>query len=293
MPCRATFQTQGCESSTYQDQFIACSLMPCRTCNCEALCLRDQSQADPTGAASEWDAEFRSDISTFLDDELIDAAIEHGRPLELPPRPFPAFYRAFTDSAGGTGRDSYTIAIAHKEAEHYHLDLVRGTRPGQKFDPATVTNEFAALLKEYRISSVTGDAYASQWVAGAWRDTGIVYVQSDIPKSQIYLECLPLFTRGLVRLPDHARLLKELRLLERQTHRGGKDSVDHPRGQHDDYSNAVCGVFRTLSNYLGFDASWNWVDGDENTKAAHQASEADQWHRFRLHQYMRANGVWI
>jgi hypothetical protein len=254
--------------------------------------IETQRQADPTGAASEWDAEFRTDISTFLDDELIDAAIEHGRPLELPPRPYPAFYRAFTDSAGGTGRDAYTIAIAHKEVEHYHIDVVRGTRPGQKFDPVETTKEYAKLLEEYRIGSVTGDNYAAQWVAGAWRDTGISYVQSDIPKSAIYLECLPLFTRGLVRLPDHARLLKELRLLERQTHRGGKDSVDHPRGQHDDYSNAVCGVFRTLSNYLGFDVSWNWVDGDESTKAC-QASEADRWHRFRLHQYLRANGVWI
>jgi hypothetical protein len=75
--------------------------------------IEQQRQADPTGAASEWDAEFRTDISTFLDDELIDAAIEHGRPLELPPRPYPAFYRAFTDSAGGTGRDSYTVSVAH------------------------------------------------------------------------------------------------------------------------------------------------------------------------------------
>jgi hypothetical protein len=251
-----------------------------------------QSQDDPTSASSEWDAQFRSDISTFLDDELIDAAIERGRPLELPPRPFPAFYRAFTDSAGGTGRDAYTVSVAHMEAEQYVVDLVRGTRPGQKFDPVSVTNDYAKLLKEYRISSVTGDNYAAQWVQGAWRDTGIVYVQSDISKSQIYLETLPLFTRGLVRLPDHARLLKELRLLERQTHRGGKDSVDHPRGQHDDYGNAVCGVLRTLSNYLGFDLDKMLDDGDENTRAR-QASDADQWHQFRLHQYLRANGVWI
>jgi hypothetical protein len=252
--------------------------------------IATQREADPTGAASEWDAEFRTDISTFLDDELIDAAIEHGRPLELPPRPYPAFYRAFTDSAGGTGRDSYTVAVAHKEAEHYVLDLVRGTHG--KFDPQQVTSDYAALLKEYRIGSVTGDNYAAQWVQGAWRDTGIVYVQSDIPKSAIYLESLPLFTRGLVRLPDHARLLKELRLLERQTHRGGKDSVDHPRGQHDDYANSCCGVFRTLSNYLGFDLDKMLDDGDENTQARQQ-SDADAWHQFRLHQYMRANGVWI
>jgi Phage Terminase len=249
-----------------------------------------QSQDDPTSASSEWGAEFRSDISTFLDDELIDAAIEHGRPLELPPRQFPAFYRAFTDAAGGTGKDSYTLAIAHQEAEHYVVDLVRGTHG--KFDPMQVTREYAALLKEYRIGSVVGDNYAAQWTAGAWTDCDISYVRSDIPKSQIYLESLPLFTRGLVRLPDHARLLKELRLLERQTHRGGKDSVDHPRGHHDDYANSVCGVLRTLSNYLGFDLNKMLDDGEETTQAR-QLSEADQWHQFRLHQYMRANGVWI
>jgi hypothetical protein len=252
--------------------------------------IETQRHDDPTSASSEWDAEFRSDISTFLDDELIDAAIEHSRPLELPPRPHPAFYRAFCDAAGGTGRDAYTLAIAHKEADRYVLDVVRGTRG--KFDPQQVTADYAALLAEYRVGSVTGDNYAAQWTAGAWSDCGISYVRSDIPKSQIYLETLPLFTRGVVKLPDHARLLKELRLLERQTHRGGKDSVDHPRGHHDDYANAVCGVFRTLSNYLGFDIDRMLDDGDENAKTR-QASEADQWHQFRMHQYLRANGLWI
>jgi hypothetical protein len=255
-----------------------------------AATIETQRQADPAAASSEWDGGFRDDISTFLDDELIDAAVEHGRPLELPPRPFPSFYRAYTDSAGGTGRDAYSIAIAHMEAERYVIDVVRGTRPGQKFDPQQVTAQYAELLAEYRVSSVTGDNYAAQWVAGAWRDTGIVYVQSDIPKSAIYLECLPLFTRGLVRLPDHARLLKELRLLERVTHRGGKDSVDHPRGQHDDHANSVCGVLRTLSNYLGFDLDRMLDDGDENTQAR-QASEADEWQRFRMGMYLRQNGM--
>ena len=48
------------------------------------------------------------------------------------------------------------------------------------------------------------------------------YLRSELLKSQIYMEVVRLFTRGLVRLPDHARLLRELRLLERRTHRGGK-----------------------------------------------------------------------
>jgi len=37
-------------------------------------------------------------------------------------------------------------------------------------------------------------------------------------------------------------LLRELRLLERHTHRSGRDTVDHPKGGRDDHANAVCGV---------------------------------------------------
>jgi hypothetical protein len=59
-------------------------------------------------------------------------------------------------------------------------------------------------------------------------------------------------------------LLRELRLLERHTHRSGKDTVDHPRNGRDDHANAVCGVLRQLSNPLGFDVSWNWVSGSDD-----------------------------
>src|SRR5262249_2556670 len=177
--------------------------------------LAAQRAADPTAAGAEWDAEFRSDIGAFLDDDLVDAAIEHGRPLELPPVEG-VIYRAFVDAAGG-GPDSYTLAIGHIESGRYVIDVVRGT-PG-KFDPQSVTEEYAVLCRQYRVRTVTGDNYARDWVAGAWRKLGFEYMRSPKPKGQIYLEALPVFTRGLARLPDHGRLVRELRLLERRTHR--------------------------------------------------------------------------
>src|SRR5262249_62287963 len=61
------------------------------------------------------------------------------------------------------------------------------------------------------------------------------------------LESLPVFTRGLARLPNNARLIRELRLLERRTHRSGKDTVEHPRNGHDDHANVVCGVLSLLA----------------------------------------------
>src|SRR6516165_4701499 len=63
-----------------------------------AATIETQRAADPTAAMSEWDAVFRTDISAYLDDELIDAAVERSRPLELPPRSG-VFYQAFADAA--------------------------------------------------------------------------------------------------------------------------------------------------------------------------------------------------
>jgi hypothetical protein len=64
----------------------------------------------------------------------------------------------------------------------------------------------------------------------------MTYIRSDKNKSAIYLATLPLFTRGLVHLPDHVRLLRELRLLELHTHRSGNDTVDHGRHGSDDHA---------------------------------------------------------
>jgi hypothetical protein len=58
----------------------------------------------------------------------------------------------------------------------------------------------------------------------------------------------------------HQRLLRELRLLERHTHRSGRDTVDHGRHGHDDHANAVCGVLRKMSNHLGYDLFNGCVD---------------------------------
>ncbi len=245
-----------------------------------------QRQADPTAASSEWDAEFRTDISAYLDDATIEAAVEYGRPLEIPPAGGYTYYQAFADVSGGRG-DHYTLAIAHREpGEHgfFVVDVVRGTKP--PFDPQQVTKQYAALLAEYGVREVVGDFYGAAWVEHAWSQCGVSYIKSELPKSQIYLECLPLFTRGLVRLPDHARLLRELRLLERHTHRSGKDTVDHGRGGNDDYANSCCGVLRRLSNHLGYDPrGFLERDADGNV-----IDDLTAWRRLRTWAYVASGG---
>jgi hypothetical protein len=148
----------------------------------------------------------------FLSDEMIDGAIDTTRPLEIAPRAGIA-YQAFADPSGGR-HDSFTIAIGHEDNGRYIVDVLRGQHP--PFDPQTVVADYADLLKSYRIDKVFGDAYSGEWSVSAFRDCGITYERSELNKSQLYLEGLPLFARACVSLPDHQRLSRELRLLERR-----------------------------------------------------------------------------
>ena len=109
---------------------------------------------------------------------------------------------------------------------------------------------------------MTGDAYAAEWVETAFRDAGVKYVRSEKPKSALYLEAQTLFARGGISLPNHPVLLRELRLLERRTHRSGRDTVDHGLRGHDDYANAMLGC-AALTMRRGYRTSLDWVCSDD------------------------------
>ncbi|MGC4097339.1 MAG: hypothetical protein QM706_09500 [Nitrospira sp.] len=200
-------------------------------------------ELDPAAASAEYGAQFRSDVGTFLDADLIERAIEAGRRERAPLKD--VSYLAFTDPSGGS-HDAFTLSIGHLERERYILDVCRGVKP--PFDPSQVVQEYATLLKSYRCYSVTGDRYSGQWVVEAFGKTGLTYRHSDLSKSELYLESLPLFAQGCVDLLDLSSLTTELMQLERRTARSGKDSVDHPPGGKDDHANAACGCLALLAS---------------------------------------------
>jgi hypothetical protein len=68
---------------------------------------------------------------------------------------------------------------------------------------------------------------------------------AEKPKSEIYQDLLPLINSGAVDLLDNDRLQQQLVTLERCTSRGGRDSIDHTPGAHDDVANAVAGALVT------------------------------------------------
>src|SRR5712671_4140076 len=103
-------------------------------------------EEDPAKASSEYLAEFRTDIESFVSREAVEAATVPGR-HELPPMSGTA-YHGFVDPSGAAV-DSMTLSIAHQDkAGCAVLDAARERRP--PFSPEAVVAEFAALLKLYR-----------------------------------------------------------------------------------------------------------------------------------------------
>jgi len=229
-------------------------------------------EADPSAAAAEYGAEFRTDIESYISHEAIQAVVIPGR-RELASVGY-FRYRAFVDPSGGSA-DSFTLAIAHDEkiiefkgedflyqyrqdAEKLNrikdqvrseyrgrvvLDCIREVRP--PFSPEATVREFADLLRTYHISGVTGDRYAGEWPREQFRKYGISYTVSDKTKSEIYQELLPLINSQRVELLEDKRLISQLSTLERHTSRGGRDSIDHAPGSHDDLINAAAGALVT------------------------------------------------
>jgi len=193
---------------------------------------------DPQAARSEWLAEWRSDIETFLGLEQIEPCVVPDRG-DLP-RVKDVAYSAFLDPSGGR-RDSFTCAVCHVEKSgKVIVDVLRERRP--PFKPSEVVAEYAALLKSYGVMSATSDRYGGEWVGEAFRKHGIEVPPSELSTSELYVELVPLILNGAVELPDDKRLLTQLTSLERRTRAGGKDVISHYPGSHDDLANAVAGA---------------------------------------------------
>jgi hypothetical protein len=204
--------------------------------------ISEAYESDSEAARAEYGAEFRDDLADFVTREIVDACTARGR-SELPPEPG-VTYAAFCDPSGGVN-DAMTLAVAHlRDGAVCVLDCLLEVRP--PFDPERAVAECAAVLRRFGVTRVVGDRYAGEWPTARFREHGIFLKQSARAKSDIYHDLLPLLNARRVELLEHRRLSAQLVGLERRTARGGRDSIDHTPGGHDDLANAAAGVLVNL-----------------------------------------------
>jgi hypothetical protein len=190
---------------------------------------------DPEAAAAEYGAQFRNDISAFIDRTAVARCVNQNV-KEIGPHG--GRYYAFVDPSGGRA-DSMTMAIAHSEDGRVVIDVLMERVP--PFSPDDVVREFASTLKRYGVSSVTGDRYGAEWVTEAFRKVGVTYKNSDMSASELFKELVPLLNTRTISLLENEKAIGQLCALERRTGRSGNDSIDHPRGGHNDLAVAIAG----------------------------------------------------
>jgi hypothetical protein len=197
-------------------------------------------ERDAAAASAEYLAVFRTDVESFVAREAVDGCVDRGvyeRPHDRRHR-----YVAFVDPSGGSS-DAMTLALAHKEGETEVLDVLRERKP--PFSPEAIAEEYARLIKSYRCTTVYGDRYGGEWPREQFRKHGVNYEPAEKSKSELYGSLLPLVNSGAVALLDNDRLASQLISLERRTSRGGRDSIDHAHGGHDDVANSAPGALVT------------------------------------------------
>lgn len=215
--------------------------------------IDEAMEHDPASAAAEYGAEFRRDIESLIAIEAVRACVSPGV-YERAPQ-YSITYRAYCDPSGGSA-DSMTLAIGHKDLAKQTVvtDMLRERRA--PFSPQAVVGEFAQLLKNYRVTQIAGDHYAGEWPGEQFAKFGIRYEHSAKPKSDLYVDLVPLINSRRIDLLDNTKLINQLCALERRTARSGRDSIDHPFGAHDDVANAVAGVAAVINKYGNFDPTY-------------------------------------
>lgn len=198
---------------------------------------------DQANASREFDAEFMAaGAEAFLDARAVDAA-EDGGILLPTPRLAGAIITAGADFAFRS--DSSALAIVQR-ADLYQLSqLVEVTPDGSPLKPSAVVKRFASELRPFEIDTLIADGHYRQSIEEHLETDGL-YLQpapeGASGKVDTYVAARSLLHEGLVKLPSHERLTRQLKAVVSRPLPGGGVSITSPRsrsGGHGDLVSAL------------------------------------------------------
>jgi hypothetical protein len=241
---------------------------------------------DPFRGGAEYLGHWREDVADFAPPDAVEGATDFNI-YERPPQPDTS-YVCYVDAAGGTGADSFGLAIAHKLPDQtVVLDLVRERKP--RFVPAAVIAEWAPLLKSYGISEVRGDGFGGGFHSDEWTRNGITFTASEHTTSENYLYLLPMLLSRRARLINNTTLRNQLCGLERSIS-SGKEKITHAAvsSAHDDVACAAAGALVAAGSGESYDRLYRGFQPALGEATSRTSNLADM-----LHLYVGAHTRWI
>lgn len=203
---------------------------------------REQAR-DPANAAREFGAEFMSTGGdAFFDGAAITAAIEEA--------PVAAAHSAPSVGADfGFRSDSSALVVAMREPAPAQRIVVTGVfeetpKKGEPLKPSVVVGSFAGKAKSAGADCIIADAHYRQAIAEHLEDHQLALVSAPEGangKADTYQVVRALLREGRVRIPNHERLVRQLREVTARPTAGGGISIVSPRwrtGGHGDLVSA-------------------------------------------------------
>lgn len=200
--------------------------------------VEESFRNDPVAAKTEWCAEFRADLASYVDRVTVEAVTADVS--EYLPRSFSSVPIFFCDMAGGSGSDSATLSGSVCDKDGIIKQVIQKEfRP--PFNPEEVIRDFSSEIKRWAGRQVTGDRYAGDFPKVAFERYGISYRQSEKTKSELFQEFLKLINSGKVELLRNPRLLHQLCALERRIAPSGREFIESAPRTNDDLANSCAG----------------------------------------------------
>lgn len=236
-----------------------------------AAVIADALERDPASASAEYLAQFRTDRSGYIDAALLDS-VTRREPREIPYMPMSSTggylqYFAGGDVSGGKVDATSFAVFRDHNGKVQQCAVRRWTSP---HDPLVVAREVAEFLGSYKLTHARADQYGAGVVRSMYNSVGVSLTDAPDNRSETYLKFLPLLTTGRVELSPDPVLRVELLTLERRTARGGRDSVDHRPGSHDDVANSTA---------LAAVAATSWQSPGDNKAFASRSTAFDGYMR--------------
>lgn len=204
-----------------------------------------ERERDPDNAAREFDAQFMTaGAGLFFDASAIDAAIDRAAML-------PISHDASTIVAAGADfafrSDSSALVLARLEGDGVYrvVDMLE-QRPerGKPLAPSKVVATFAELARRYGSPAVVADRHYEEAIREHLTAERLRLVPAPdglTGKVETYTRARALFLEGRVRLPNHPRLLTQLKAITSKPTPGGGLTISSPRrgGAHGDLVSAL------------------------------------------------------
>jgi hypothetical protein len=196
-----------------------------------AMVARERER-DPDNAAREFDAEFMTaGAGLFFDPKAIAAAVDPDLVLPLAASP------AMTATIGadfGFRSDSSALVATLFDGRTCHVADVVELRPakGRPLQPSAVVAAFAERAKAFGCAAVISDRHYEEAIRehlAAERLRLDPAPDGNTGKVETYTRARALLNEGRVRLPNHPRLLNQLRSITGRPTPGGGLSIAAPR----------------------------------------------------------------